>query len=314
MALICPWASRTLIGRSVKGLEDAVSVSVVDPEMSPQGWRFGAEPDELNGARYLHEIYTRADPVFTGRATVPVLWDTVRNTIVSNESADILRMFNSGFGDLADGTLDLYPADLRDAIDALNERIYPKLNNGVYRAGFATTQVAYDEAFEDVFDMLDELERRLADGRAFLFGERFTEADIRLFVTLVPLRRGLSRPVQVQPAAYRGCAEPEPLSRPRAGRSGRARNREHRPHQARLLFDQGAQTRRVSFRAVPPCRRRWPQSREPQAGSVSRRFGDVEPGRYAEKSAITAQTATMPSVAEIHTAVDGVSQSAIQPR
>jgi putative glutathione S-transferase len=132
----------------------------------------------------MHEIYTRADPHYTGRATVPVLWDKARTTIVNNESADILRMLNSGFGALADATIDLYPAALAAEIDAINERLYPALNNGVYRAGFATTQLAYEEAFREVFAALDELEARLA-GRSYLCGERITEADIRAFVTLV---------------------------------------------------------------------------------------------------------------------------------
>jgi putative glutathione S-transferase len=183
VALICPWASRTLIGRRLKKLEDVISVSVVEPELGDQGWRF-AEPDPLTGADYLHQIYSGADPQVSGRATVPVLWDKQRRTIVNNESAEILRMMNEGFGDLADPTLDLYPADLRDEIEALNARIYPRLNNGVYRAGFATTQEAYEEAFHDVFAMLDELEALFSDGRAFLTGQRVTEADIRLFVTL----------------------------------------------------------------------------------------------------------------------------------
>ena len=189
VALICPWASRTLIGRTLKKLEDVISVSVVEPTLSEQGWRFGDYPganrDELNGATYMHEIYTRAEPVFSGRATVPVLWDRQRGTIVNNESADILRMLNSGFGDLADPSVDFYPAHLAAEIDALNARIYPTLNNGVYRAGFATTQRAYDEAYAEVFDMLEALESQLGDGRDFLLGDRFTEADIRLFVTLV---------------------------------------------------------------------------------------------------------------------------------
>ena len=189
VAYICPWASRTLIARTLKKLGDAISVSVVEPALSDQGWRFGdypgADRDTVNGATYLHELYTRADPAISGRATVPVLWDRKRGTIVNNESAEIVRMFNSGFGDLADTTVDLYPAELREEIDALNARIYPALNNGVYRAGFATTQHAYEEAFADVFSMLDELEARLGDGRKFLSGDRFTEADIRLFVTLV---------------------------------------------------------------------------------------------------------------------------------
>jgi len=189
VALICPWASRTLIGRALKKLDGAISVSVVEPALSDQGWRFGDYPgsdfDTLNGASYMHQIYTSADPVYTGRATVPVLWDKERRTIVNNESADILRMLNSGFGSLADGDIDLYPEDLRAEIDALNERIYPKLNNGVYRTGFATTQHAYEEAFADVFAMLAELEARLERKQPFLFGNRLTEADVRLFVTLV---------------------------------------------------------------------------------------------------------------------------------
>ena len=189
VALICPWASRTLIGRAVKKLDRAISVSVVEPALSEQGWRFGTYPgadiDRLNGATYMHEIYTTADPHYTGRATVPVLWDTVRHTIVNNESADILRMLNTGFGALADDTVDLYPAALQGEIDRLNDRIYPSLNNGVYRAGFATTQIAYEDAFADVFAMLDEIDARLLAGGPFLFGATMTETDIRLFVTLV---------------------------------------------------------------------------------------------------------------------------------
>ncbi len=187
VALTCPWATRVLIARKLKKLEDAVSVSIVEPAMTDEGWRFGDYPgatrDSVNGATYLHEIYTRADPHFTGRATVPALWDKERRTIVNNESADLLRMFNSGFGALADEAVDLYPQDLRAEIDALNGQVYPSLNNGVYRAGFATTQEAYEEAFAGVFAMLDALERRLGPGPC-LFGERLTEADIRVFVTL----------------------------------------------------------------------------------------------------------------------------------
>lgn len=184
VALICPWASRTLMARKLKGLEDAVSLSIVEPELTDQGWRFAAGADPVNGATYMHEIYTRADPAVNGRATVPVLWDKATGTIVNNESADILRMFNTGFGALAQGP-DLYPADLAPRIDALNDAIYPALNNGVYRAGFATTQIAYEEAFHDVFATLDALEARLSDGRQWLHGDRFTETDIRAFVTLV---------------------------------------------------------------------------------------------------------------------------------
>lgn len=188
VALICPWASRTLIARRLKRLDNHVGLSIVAPRLSDQGWRFGGYPgataDAVNGAAYVHELYTRADPHFTGRATVPVLWDTHSGTIVNNESADIIRIFNDGFGDLADRTVDLYPAGQRAEIDAWNEAIYPSLNNGVYRAGFATTQVAYDEAFQDVFAMLDRLETHLGR-RDYVVGERLTEADIRLFVTLV---------------------------------------------------------------------------------------------------------------------------------
>ncbi len=186
-ALICPWATRVLIARRLKRLETVVSVAIVEPALSDQGWRFGDTPgadrDVVNGATFLHEIYTRADPDFTGRATVPALWDRERRTIVNNESADLLRIMNSGFGALADDSIDLCPADLREGIDAVNAAIYPSLNNGVYRAGFATTQEAYEEAFREVFATLDRLEAKLGDG-PFLVGGRLTEADIRLFVTL----------------------------------------------------------------------------------------------------------------------------------
>ena len=186
-ALICPWATRVLIARKLKKLEEVVSVAIVEPVLSDEGWRFGktagATRDAVNGATYLHEIYARADPHFTGRATVPALWDRARGALVNNESADLVRIFNAGFGALADNTIDLYPDDLKAEIDAVNEAVYPALNNGVYRAGFATTQEAYEEAFAAVFAMLDALERRL-DAGPYLFGERLTEADIRVFVTL----------------------------------------------------------------------------------------------------------------------------------
>ena len=184
VALICPWASRTLAARKLKGLEDVISVSIVEPELGAEGWRFADDADPVNHAHYIYEIYTAADAHYSGRATVPVLWDKQTRTIVNNESADILRMFNSGFGDLAKNRIDLYPVHLRPAIDALNAAIYPNLNNGVYRCGFATTQIAYEDAYHDVFAMLDQLEDRLASG-PYLFGEDLTETDIRLFVTLV---------------------------------------------------------------------------------------------------------------------------------
>lgn len=189
VALICPWASRTLIARKLKGLEEIISVSVVEPQLTDEGWHFGdfpgADRDTLNHAEYLHQLYTRADDSFTGRATVPVLWDKKTGTIVSNESADIVRMFNSGFGALATQSVDLYPEALRAEIDVLNAEIYPRLNNGVYRAGFATTAISYREAFNDVFGMLAELETRLSNRGPYLFDDVLTEADIRLFVTLI---------------------------------------------------------------------------------------------------------------------------------
>ncbi len=184
VALICPWASRTLMARKLKGLEEVITLSIVEPELTDEGWRFAPGADPVNAATYMHDLYRKADPQVNGRATVPVLWDKATATIVNNESADILRIFNTGFGPLAKGP-DLYPAHLATEIDALNEAIYPALNNGVYRAGFATTQLAYEEAFHDVFTTLDALETRLADGRLWLHGATFTETDIRAFVTLV---------------------------------------------------------------------------------------------------------------------------------
>lgn len=187
VALICPWASRTLIGRALKGLEGLIPATVVNPVLTDEGWAFGsytgADEDPLFGARYMHEIYTRADPHISGRATVPVLWDTARNVMVSNESADILRMMDTAFEAMAPSNLRLYPADLAEEIDSLNSRIYDGLNNGVYKAGFAGTQGAYDEAEQAVFATLDDLEARLAG--SFLFGDRLTETDIRTFVTLI---------------------------------------------------------------------------------------------------------------------------------
>lgn len=185
VALICPWASRTLIARALMGLTGAIPVTVVEPALSDQGWRFGTGADPERAATYLHELYSAADPEFTGRATVPVLWDRQTETIVNNESADILRMMSLGFGGLATRDAGLYPGALRAEIDALSDWIYPRLNNGVYRAGFSTTQEAYDQAVAGVFASLDTLERRLSDGRDFLFGTGLTETDIRLFVTLV---------------------------------------------------------------------------------------------------------------------------------
>lgn len=179
----CPWAHRTLIVRALKGLQDIIPVTVVGPDMLEQGWDIAEGADPVIGARHLHQLYTLARPDMSGRVTVPVLWDMQTNTIVSNESSEIIRMFNSAFGDLANGP-DLYPEPLRDTIDALNARIYPDVNNGVYRAGFATSQQAYDEAYDTLFTALDWLEGRLSHQR-YLTGDSYTEADWRLFTTLV---------------------------------------------------------------------------------------------------------------------------------
>lgn len=188
IARACPWAHRTMILRALKGLEDVISFSVVHWHMAGNGWTFapgpGVTPDTVNGARYLYEVYTKADRNCSGRATVPVLWDKKRGTIVSNESADIVRMLNSAFDGIGAKPGDYYPAELRDEIEALNARIYETVNNGVYRAGFATTQEAYQEAVVALFDTLDVLEDRLSK-RRWLCGERQTEADWRLFATLL---------------------------------------------------------------------------------------------------------------------------------
>lgn len=188
IAYVCPWACRTLLYRKLKKLEDVISVSISFPAMGEQGWEFGQHPDSipdpLYNIRYVHELYTRADPHFTGRTTVPVLWDKTQHTMVNNESSDIIRMLNSAFDAYGDASVDFYPEELRPEIDALNDRIYDALNNGVYRTGFATSQEAYDEAVTELFDCLDELEQRL-EGQPYLLGERLTETDWRAFVTLI---------------------------------------------------------------------------------------------------------------------------------
>ena len=184
----CPWAHRTLIFRRLKGLEDAISVSVVHWYMAEDGWTFAPGPgvvaDPINGAPFLRDVYTAADPHYTGRVTVPVLWDKERSTIVSNESSEIIRMLNSAFDGIGATPGDYYPAALREEIDAVNERVYGDVNNGVYKSGFATTQEAYEEAVTTLFGTLDWLEERLADQR-YLVGDRITEADWRLFTTLL---------------------------------------------------------------------------------------------------------------------------------
>jgi putative glutathione S-transferase len=185
VSLACPWAHRTLIARALKKLEGVVPLSIVEPVMSDQGWAFSATlPDRANGYTHLHQLYTVAPPDYTGRVLVPVLWDTQTRTIVSNESADIMRMLNQAFNAFGDDRVDLYPAPLRIEIDRINQFIYDNINNGVYRCGFASSQVAYEHAFARLFEALDRVELMLADN-PYLVGQSATEADWRLFTTLV---------------------------------------------------------------------------------------------------------------------------------
>ncbi|MFT5881201.1 MAG: putative glutathione S-transferase [Moritella sp.] len=188
VSLACPWAHRTLIFRALKGLEQMISVSVVNAFMGDEGWTFapgdGVVEDTVNGKNRLHEVYSLAMPDYTGRVTVPVLWDKQQHTIVSNESADIIRMFNSAFDQVGAKPGDFYPEEKREQIDAINELVYNGFNNGVYRAGFATEQQAYDDAVTDVFNVLDQVEQKLTTQR-YLAGDQLTEADWRMFTTLV---------------------------------------------------------------------------------------------------------------------------------
>ncbi len=185
----CPWAHRTLIFRELKDLTPHISVSVVHPDMLDKGWSFetddeGATGDTLFGSEFAHQIYTRADPSYSGRVTVPILWDKTQGTIVSNESSEIIRMFNSAFNDITGNTDDYWPEAMRDEIEEVNARIYSDVNNGVYKSGFATSQQAYDAAVGPLFETLDWLEDRLSS-RRYLMGDRITEADWRLFTTLI---------------------------------------------------------------------------------------------------------------------------------
>ena len=184
----CPWAHRTLIVRALKGLEEAIDISVVHPLMPPESWVFGpypgSTPDRVHGFRALHQLYEESVPGFDGLVTVPVLYDTLRGVIVNNESSEIIRMLNAAFDAWGRPEVDLYPEPLRPEIDAVNARVYEDVNNGVYRAGFATTQAAYEAAYDRLFDSLDWLEVRLGR-QPYLVGERLTEADWRLFTTLV---------------------------------------------------------------------------------------------------------------------------------
>jgi putative glutathione S-transferase len=188
VSLACPWANRTLIFRALKGLEDMIGFSVTHWLMAENGWTFapgeGVVPDTVNGASCIHQLYTKADPRYSGRATVPVLWDKERSTIVNNESSEIIRMLNSAFDGVGAKAGDYYPEPLRAEIDALNARIYDTVNNGVYKSGFSTTQEAYEAAVVPLFETLDWLEQRLRH-RRFLMGPEPTEADWRLFTTLV---------------------------------------------------------------------------------------------------------------------------------
>ncbi len=188
VAYICPWATRTLIARSLLGLQKHIGVSVVEPVLSDSGWKFGdfpaSTPQEQENIEYIHQLYTQSDLLYTGRATVPVLWDKHEQRIINNESADILRIFNEDLRPVHQSRLDLRPVALSDEIEKFNTRIYESLNNGVYKAGFASTQSAYEEAYQELFSMLDELELHFTQ-RAFAVADQLTEADIRLFVTLV---------------------------------------------------------------------------------------------------------------------------------
>ncbi len=188
IALNCPWACRALIYRKLKKLDDVISLSITAPEFTDQGYGFreheGSIIDPLHNVRYVHQLYTHADPHFTGRPTVPVLWDKAGDTMVNNESVDIMRMFNKAFDAYGDPEVDFYPVELKAEIDTLNDRVYEGLNNGVYRAGMASTREAHEQAVTAVFECLDELESRLG-GRSYLLGEKITETDWRVFVTLI---------------------------------------------------------------------------------------------------------------------------------
>ncbi len=190
VSLACPWAHRALIFRRLKDLQDHIEVSVVHPHMLDHGWELnddfdGATSDPLYGFDYMHQIYTKAKSDYTGKVTVPVLWDKDKETIVNNESAEIIRIFNFAFNELTGNNDDYYPDSLKDEIDSINDRVYNTVNNGVYKAGFATSQDAYNKAVHDLFDSLQWLEGILNDGRDYLCGDRLTEADIRLFTTLI---------------------------------------------------------------------------------------------------------------------------------
>jgi len=188
ISLACPWAHRTLIFRKLKKLEDVISISIVDPIMLENGWEFhdspGSIPDNINQKEFLYEIYKLADPEYSGRVTVPVLWDKKEKTVVNNESSEIIRMLNSEFNEYADNSVDYCPEDLRNEIDEVNSFVYDNINNGVYKCGFATTQEAYENAFNNLFGALERIEEKFTN-KDYLVGDKLTEADWRLFTTLI---------------------------------------------------------------------------------------------------------------------------------
>ena len=238
VSLACPWASRTLVFRKLKKLEHAISLSIVDPWMRENGWEFsdgpGCIPDMVNGARYLYEVYLAAEPRYTGRVTVPVLWDKQKRTIVNNESADIIRMLNRELDAIGDASLDFYPEALRAEIDRTNELVYENVNNGVYRAGFATSQEAYEEAFDALFAALDQLEERLSAER-WLCGESPDGSGLAAVHHARSLRRRLSRALQVQPTPARRVLGAAGLPAGPLPGTGCGRDRRLRPHQDALL-------------------------------------------------------------------------------
>ena len=243
VSLACPWAHRTLIFRKLKGLEGMVSLSVVHWLLGDRGWTFdagrGVIPDPLFGASELREFYVKARADYSGRVTVPVLWDKKTGTIVNNESSEIIRMFNHAFDAVGAAEGDYYPSELRQEIDALNARIYATVNNGVYRAGFATTQGAYEEAFRALFETLDMLEARLA-GQRFLCGEQADRSGLAAVHHLDPLRSRLFRPLQMQLEGDQGLSGAEPLFERALSLAGRRRDDRLLPHQASLLREPSA--------------------------------------------------------------------------
>ncbi len=184
VAHACPWAHRTVMFRTLKGLDEAISLTFVEPLMLENGWEMVPGADPVNAAQYMHQVYAKARPDYTGRCSVPVLWDKEKATVVSNESSEIIRMLNSAFDAIGDASLDFYPEPLRAEIDLVNEEIYNNVNNGVYKCGFASSQEAYEEVFDRLFQTLDRMEARLARQR-YLVGDRLTEADWRFFATLI---------------------------------------------------------------------------------------------------------------------------------